>query len=245
MKKTIFDVTIMSLIFFFILYLCSLFVPVNDIKVSSKNKIMYLTFDDGPSKNTKAILDILDHYQIKATFFVSGNNEKYFPLLAEIKEKGHTIGVHTYSHDYSKIYQSEQNYFKDLNKMNQIIKQYTGSTTKLLRFPGGSSNTVSRKYHPNIMSILADEVIKQGYHYYDWNASNGDGEGNNDIQHLLNVGKKEVAHLDHVMMLMHDGSSNSKTVEVLPQLIEHYLDLGFQFYPISEKTNGFHHTIVN
>ena len=245
MKKTLIDVSIMSVVFFLILYICSFFVPSNDIKVSSENKIMYLTFDDGPSKNTEAILDILDQYQVKATFFVSGNSEKHFPLLKEIKKRGHAIGVHTYSHDYSKIYQSKESYFDDLQKMNAVIKQYTGTTTKLLRFPGGSSNTISRKYHPKIMSILADEVSKQGYQYYDWNASNGDGEGSNEREHLINIGKKEVAHLNNVMMLMHDGPSNHKTVEVLPQLLQYYQDLGFEFYTIDENTNGFHHTIVN
>ena len=220
MKKTLFDISIMSVIFFFILYVCSLLIPNNEIKVNQEPKIMYLTFDDGPSKNTEAILNILDQYQIKATFFVCGTSEKYLPLIKEIKARGHAIGVHSYSHDYSKIYANKQAYFEDINKMNEIIKQYSGSYSKLLRFPGGSSNTISKKYHSKIMSQLADDVTKLGYQYYDWNASNGDGEGNNEYEHLLNIGKKEVAHLNHVMMLMHDGSSNKQTVKVLPQLIE-------------------------
>ena len=141
------------------------------------SKIIYLTFDDGPGMYTKRILDVLEEYNVKATFFVTNQFPKYEYLIKNEYEKGHAIGVHTYSHNYRKIYSSFENYIDDVNKMNEIIKKYTGNFSNILRFPGGSSNTISRKYKKGIMTELTREVSNLGYTYFDWNVASGDVNG--------------------------------------------------------------------
>ena len=126
------------------------------------SKIIYLTFDDGPGMYTKRILDVLEEYNVKATFFVTNQFPKYEYLIKNEYEMGHVIGVHTYSHNYKKIYSSFENYIDDVNKMNEIIKKYTGNFSNILRFPGGSSNTISRKYKKGIMTELTREVSNLG-----------------------------------------------------------------------------------
>ena len=120
-------------------------------------KIVYLTFDDGPSDNTKKILDILDQYKVKGTFFVTGNNQKKNDLIRLAYEKGHSIGLHTYTHDYASVYASEENYFKDLQEIPDMVENVTGEKSCLIRFPGGSSNTISKS-----MYRADDETDKSG-----------------------------------------------------------------------------------
>ena len=141
-------------------------------KRDSKGTI-YLTFDDGPKYGTTdAILDILKEEGIKATFFVTG----YGPdeLIKREYDEGHSIALHTDSHDYSAVYQSVDAYFNDLGRVSDRVKRITGEESKIIRFPGGASNTISRRYSPGIMSILTKEVLNRGYRYYDWNVSSGD-----------------------------------------------------------------------
>lgn len=117
----------------------------------SDEKVVYLTFDDGPSENTQKIMDILARYNVKATFFVTGRNQKYNYLIKDAYKAGHTIALHTYSHDYQTVYSSVDNYFDDLNKVGQMVKKEIGFVPHYIRFPGGSSNTISRKYCQGIM----------------------------------------------------------------------------------------------
>ena len=121
-------------------------------------KIMYLTFDDGPSQNTQAVLDILEEYDAKATFFVTAEFSDYLHLIRAEKEAGHAIGVHTYSHRYDQIYADSASYWDDVEKMQKIIEEQCGSRTSILRFPGGTSNTISQRYAQGIMSQLAEEA---------------------------------------------------------------------------------------
>lgn len=209
------------------------------------DKVMYLTFDDGPSQNTEKILDILDQYHIKATFFVTAEHKGYLDMIHQAHERGHMIGVHTYSHDYEKIYQSSEAYFKDLEQMNDIIEQQIGHRVKIMRFPGGSSNTISKKYHNGIMTKLTKEVLEKGYQYYDWNASNGDGNSYFDKNTLIETGKREVQGKDRVMMLMHDAGNNKATLEALPILLSYYQSLGYEFKVIEEDCEVFHHHVAN
>ncbi len=243
MKKLIFDITWMSFIFYVVMYLL-----IGGISLSLKaneEKIMYLTFDDGPSVNTQAVLDILDKYQVKATFFVTATQRDYLPYIKTIFDKGHQIGVHTYSHDYATIYQDSDAFFQDISKMNQIIKQYTGKESKYLRFPGGSSNTISKKYCLNIMSELSELSKAKGFMYYDWNASNGDGGINKKVTNLVKIGKEEIGNKQEVMMLMHDGAGNKDTIEALKVLLPYYIEQGYKFKVIDNNTSGFHHHIAN
>ena len=131
-------------------------------KTKDNEKVVYLTFDDGPSRHTPEVLEILKRYQCKATFFITGMNEKYRPYIKTAYDQGHTIGLHTYSHNYSKVYASTNAYFKDLDKVGKLAKEYIGFTPKYIRFPGGGSNTISRKYNKGIMSQLTKQVGKKG-----------------------------------------------------------------------------------
>lgn len=213
----------------------------------AKERVMYLTFDDGPSKHTQAVLDILNTYSIKATFFVTGENTEYSSMIKTIHEQGHTLGIHTYSHDYAKIYTSVDAYFQDIEKVKNLIKSEAGVDTKLLRFPGGSSNTVSRKYCDGIMTTLAKAVEEQGYTYYDWNAHNGDGDPSISADALYNQTMKEIEGKDHVVLLMHDGGGNQNTIDSLDRVIKELIRQGWTFKIIESNDPDaiVHHHIAN
>lgn len=249
-KKMLRDVVISSICFLLLIWLAftwaQKYLPMDTPVSSKEQKIAYLTFDDGPSVHTKEVLDILKKYQVKATFFVTGTNPQYYDMIKETYQQGHAIGVHTFSHDYDKIYSSEEAYFKDIDKANDMIKKQIGHKVTLLRFPGGSSNTVSRKYQEGIMTSLSKAVLDKGYQYYDWNASNGDGNCYVDSSSLINIAMKEIRGKDEVMVLMHDGTGNKATVEALPTILQSMVKQGFQFKVIDQKsTPVFHHKIAN
>ena len=208
------------------------------------NKIVYLTFDDGPSANTAKILNILDKYNAKATFFVTGNGKKYNYLIKQAHDKGHTIGLHTYTHNYKQIYASTTAYFNDLDKIGQMVKGQIGFVPKYIRFPGGASNTVSRHYCKGIMSTLVKEVQNRGYQYYDWNASTGDASGNNvAVSQLIKNGT--ASHSQNIMILAHDTAAKSTTVQALPKIIEHYQALGYTFKAIDDSSFTPHQHVNN
>lgn len=208
-------------------------------------KIIYLTFDDGPSQNTEAVLKILAEADAKATFFVTNEFPAYTNLIREEGKQGHTIGIHTYSHKYEEIYQNSDAYFSDIDKMQEILYEQTGKKSKILRFPGGSSNTISRNYCNGIMSQLTKEVMEKGYAYYDWNATNGDGDTSLDASALIEKAKKEIGSQDVVMLLMHDGAGNEETVKALPKILQYCKEQGYEFCAIDETTPVFHHHVYN
>ena len=210
-----------------------------------ENAKAYLTFDDGPSHNTRKIMDILDRYNVKATFFViySRDNEA---IYKEIVNRGHTIALHSYTHDYSNIYRSEQAYFADLDKLSDHVNSLTGIRPRYMRFPGGSSNSVSKKYNRGIMTRLSREVTGRGYRYYDWNIDSGDAAGSNvPAQTLVNNIKQRIGTTSNAIILMHDSASKGTTVEALPQIIELLQSRGYRILPIDDTTYEHHHTIYN
>ncbi len=210
----------------------------------SDEKVVYLTFDDGPSENTQKIMDILARYNVKATFFVTGRNQKYNYLIKDAYKAGHTIALHTYSHDYQTVYSSVDNYFDDLNKVGQMVKKEIGFVPHYIRFPGGSSNTISRKYCQGIMSTLTKEVVEKGYQYYDWNADSTDASGNHvAVDKLIRNGT--LCHDNNVMILCHDAQAKDTTVQALPSIIEHYQSLGYSFKGIDDKTYTPHQSVNN
>lgn len=211
---------------------------------SNEEKIIYLTFDDGPSENTKKIIDILEKYDVKATFFVTGNNKKCNKYIKEAYEKGHTIGLHTYSHDYKEVYSSMDAYFDDLNKIGQMVKEQIGFVPKYIRFPGGSSNTKSAKYCKGLMTTLVTEVQNRGYQYYDWNADSTDAGGNNRPVSVI-VKNATQSKAKNINLLMHDTAAKSTTVEALPKIIEHYQKLGYTFKGIDDTSFTPHHGVNN
>lgn len=207
-------------------------------------KTIYLTFDDGPSPRTPEILKILDKYGVKATFFVI-NGGKYNQYMKDIVNAGHAIALHSYTHSYSTIYASESAYFDDLQKISDVVYEQTGVRTKLIRFPGGSSNTVSRKYSSGIMTRLTKQVESKGYVYFDWNLSSGDADGNRvPAQTLINNCRK-VPRSNSVIVLMHDASVKKTTVEALPSIIEYYKNAGCKFAKLTESSPTAHQRVNN
>ena len=217
-------------------------VPAGTLEPDRDEKIVYLTFDDGPSENTQKILDILKEYNAKATFFITGADEEHRPLIKKAYEEGHTIGLHTYSHNYSEVYASEEAYFKDLEKVGKTAEEQIGFVPYLIRFPGGSSNEVSAKYSQGIMSRLTEKVMEKGYQYYDWNVDSGDGSG---------AGTEEIKsrsvteRYSHVMILFHDSSTKSATVDALPAVIDYYKERGYEFRAIDRESFVSHHAVKN
>ncbi len=211
---------------------------------SNGQKVVYLTFDDGPSENTEKVLDILDQYGINATFFVTGNDPDYRGSIRDAYERGNTIGMHTMTHDYKTVYASEDAYFSDLDQVAQVVKDEIGYVPYLVRFPGGSSNTVSANYSPGLMTTLSEDVPARGYQYYDWNVSSGDAAGNNVAVDTI-VNSSCVEGYTNIMLLCHDSNTKATTAEALPRIIQYYLDNGYTFAPIDRSSFVVHHKVGN
>lgn len=202
-------------------------------KETAKNvKTIYLTFDDGPGPYTEKLLKYLKQYDVKATFFVTNQSPKYKYVLKEIVEDGHAIGVHTKTHEWS-IYSSRKSYLKDFNAMHQIILDETGVDTKIFRFPGGTNNTVSRKYSRGIMTDLASYMTKKGYIYFDWNVDCGDTSGYSASK-IAQTTINQIKNRHTSVVLMHDIKRN--TVEAVKTIIEYGLKNGYEFAVIDEST---------
>lgn len=206
-----------------------------------EGKTIYLTFDDGPGPYTQKLLDVLDQYDVKATFFVM--DTEYGDLMKEIVDRGHSIGIHSVTHNYEEIYASPEAYFADLYRMQQIIYEKTGVTTTLMRFPGGSSNTVSCDLHEGIMTLLEEAVQDAGFQYFDWNVDS------DDAGHANTAGKVRKNVIDGVsqewvsIVLQHDIHAYS--VDAVEEIILWGLEHGYSFLPLTENTPGFHHGAVN
>ncbi|MBP3195846.1 MAG: polysaccharide deacetylase [Butyrivibrio sp.] len=179
-------------------------------------RYVYLTFDDGPSSSTDDILDILDRYGVKATFFVCGKPDaKYTELYQRIVEDGHTLGMHSYSHKYNVIYQSLESFRTDMDKLRIFLYETTGVWPKFYRFPGGSSNKVSKVDMTELCSYLDDSGIT----FFDWNVSAGDDRGANKNEIYSNI-VNNIPKFKHCIVLMHDAADKKSTVEALPEIIE-------------------------
>lgn len=201
---------------------------------------VYLTFDDGPSKYTEEILDILDEYDVKATFFVLGKeNEHSIEMIREIAERGHTLGMHSYSHKYADVYRSVDDFSADFYRIYAYILENTGIQSTCYRFPGGSSNTVSDLD----MHVFADFLAEQEIEYYDWNLSSGDGGSVLlDVDTLVRNSTQDIEKHETSIILMHDAASRPTTVEALPQIIENILAMeDTVILPITEDTTPIHH----
>lgn len=210
---------------------------------SNGRKVVYLTIDDGPSNLTPQVLDILDRYGVKATFFVVGASPEHYHYIKEAYERGHTIGLHTFSHDYPVVYASVDAYYADLDRIGQVVKEQIGYIPCFIRFPGGSSNMISAKSCPGIMSALVGSVQERGYQYYDWNVSTGDGSVHT-ADELVDFTKESPLY-DNVMLLCHDSATKQTTLEALPRIIEYYQEQGYSFEPISRASIVVQHGVSN
>lgn len=197
-----------------------------------EDKVAYLTFDDGPSRNTKKVLNILDKYNAKATFFIIGEQitDKYKDIVKETVDRGHSIGIHTFCHDYKKIYTNCESYIHDFEKTCDILNQTIGYIPKIYRFPGGSCNV----YIGCIKSDIMDELNGRGFKYYDWNVSGEDSVGRPSSDSIYKNVVKDVTNFNEPVILLHDSSLNSNTVNILPRIIEYIISKGYTLKPISE-----------
>lgn len=213
--------------------------PTTKAEPTGDGKYAYLTFDDGPSSNTYEILDILDKYGVKATFFVNGHTgtemEERYKAIAS---RGHSLGLHTYSHKYENVYGGLAKFEEEIVTLRQYLYKLTGQDITLFRFPGGSSNSKVDDIQPYI-KWLTDN----GYVYYDWNSSSGDATGKQisakEIVDNSMIQAKE--GYTNLVILMHDTDSKDTTVEALPELIEELLAYGYEIRAIDENSTPVQH----
>ena len=217
--------------------------PMSDDAVNPGDKVVYLTFDDGPGPYTEKLLDILDRYNVKATFFVTNGKPDYQNLIAQEAQRGHTVAIHSASHDYAKIYQSVDAYFADFDEMNSIITAQTGKAADLVRFPGGSSNTISKKYCYGIMRQLVCAVEERGFRYCDWNVSSGDAGGTTSTSQVVANVIAGIKGNNVSVVLQHDIKNFS--VDAVEQIIQWGLSEGYTFLPIISTTPMSHHGVNN
>ena len=214
----------------------------NPDPIDPAGKLIYLTFDDGPGPYTDRLLDILSQYNVKATFFVTGLYPDYADCIGRAFREGHSIGVHSACHNYRRIYASEEAFFDDFSAVQDLIYTQTGQYTSLCRFPGGSSNTVSR-FNRGIMSRLTKSMEELGYHYYDWNVSSGDaGETTNTERVFENI-VNGCSNQRVSVVLQHDSKEFS--VAAVERVIVWGLTNGYQFVPLDESSAEIHHRIAN
>ena len=204
-------------------------------------KVLYLTFDDGPGPYTQKILNVLAKYNVKATFFVTNQFPKYVYLIKNEYQAGHAVAVHTYTHNYN-VYKSVDAYVNDFNKMNNVIEKYTGTKSKLFRFPGGSSNTVSRSYAKGVVRKIANKMTSMGYTYFDWDVSSGDAAGAGRSTIYKNV-VNGAARCKSCVILMHDIKST--TANELDNILKTLTSKGYRFGTLSSSSPTAHHSIAN
>ena len=208
-------------------------------KTKSGSKVIYLTFDDGPSKHTARLLDVLKKYNVKVTFFVTGFGED--SIIKREYDEGHTVALHTYTHNYKTVYSSVEAYYNDLYKIRDRVKRITGVESNIIRFPGGSSNTVSR-ITPGLMSCLVKDVQAKGFHYFDWNVSSGDAGATTSTSkvysNVVNGLRSDVS-----VVLQHDSKGYS--VDAVEKIIQYGLSHGYTFKALDENSYGAHHGVNN
>ena len=193
------------------------------------NKTAYLTFDDGTSANTITILDTLKAENIKATFFLNGNYNK--DIVKRIIDEGHAIGNHTQSHSYKDIYKSTDAFLNDFNTLENSLMNDFGVKPLIMRFPGGSNNTVSHKYGgKGIMTELKQIMTNKGYVFFDWNVTSGDADSTpaTKEQIISNVISRSKT-VNNAIILMHDSGAKTETAKAVPEIIKQLRELGFSF----------------
>jgi len=200
------------------------------------SKYVYLTFDDGPTHVvTDALLDVLKKENVKATFFIVGKEVVGKEvILKRIYNEGHAIGLHTYSHNFKKIYRSEDEFINEMQKASNKIYEVIGSSPKIIRFPGGSSKRLN--------AFTLQDLHKHNFKIYDWNVNLCDGINPNlSIYQLIENSKVIKGNKNMAIILMHCNSNNKNTVKALPEIIKYYLDSGYEFKAITEATPEYYY----
>ena len=215
--------------------------PVNNNSGPNKG-VIYLTFDDGPKQGTtNVILDILKEENVPATFFVTNSGPD--SLIKREYDEGHTVGLHTASHNYATVYKSVDSYYNDLLQVQNRVKRITGYESKIIRFPGGSSNTISKKYSKGIMTILTKDVVNKGYHYFDWNISSGDAGETTSSSGVYNYVVKSLSKNRSNVVLMHDIKPYTR--DALRNIIRYGKNNGYTFAKITMSTPMVTHHVNN
>lgn len=199
-------------------------------KAASKaaDKVVYLTFDDGPSKWTDDVLDILKKADVPATFFLLGEQAKRFPeIVNRINEAGHSIGNHTYNHKYDELYSSFGVFWSQIKETEEVLRNITGTRTPLVRAPGGTYGHFDANYF---------KLLEQGgYKVFDWNLDSGDSKrkgvpASEIVKNVISAKQRNSMNI-----LMHDGAGHEETVKALPKIIEYYKSLGYEFRAITPE----------
>ncbi|MFL0196697.1 polysaccharide deacetylase family protein [Clostridium sp. WILCCON 0269] len=242
MKIKNFLLTIICILYFTLYYTIPIkafsqtsFSAKNDLNTSSDNKVIYLTFDDGPSTVvTGRILDILKQENIKATFFIIGYKiEGREDLLKRMNDEGHSIGLHTYTHKCNVIYSNENSFLDEMARTENQVKSILGFDPKIIRFPTGSKN--------HLNASLLEKLHSSGYKIYDWNLSLSDGINyKTPVNKLFNEATKKCVNPNKIFLLAHCDATNENTCKVLPEIIKYYKDLGYEFKAITKDTPEYH-----
>lgn len=201
------------------------------------DKVVYLTFDDGPCGSTPKLLDVLDECGVKATFFVTAQFQDDETLVASMKQiydRGHEVAVHSYSHDYKAIYRSVGDYLDDYKKMDDLIVEATGRRSKVFRFPGGSN----AGFNSDIRDSLLREMNSRGFTYHDWNAFSGDAEGA-DAKAQVERAVTECLTNEKDVLLMHNTPDKDSTIEALPQIVSRLKERGYRFALLDDTVRPF------
>ena len=214
--------------------------PILPSTVYPGSKTVYLTFDDGPGPYTSQLLDVLKKYNAKATFFVIKTG--YTGLLSRMVSEGHAVGLHTATHNYKKIYASEQAFFDDLEAIQQVVIAQTGKRSNLIRFPGGSSNLVS-SFNPGVMTRLTAAVTQKGYRYFDWNVDSNDAGGAKTSAEVISNVTNGIAKRDVSIVLQHDIKKFS--VDAVESILKWGVENGYTFKALDENSPICHHGINN
>ncbi len=218
-------------------------VPAPEIEtVMPEGNVIYLTFDDGPGPYTARLLNVLARYNAKATFFVTCIDPDYADLVGRAYREGHSIGVHSATHNYYSIYASEEAFLDDFRQTEEMIYQQTGSYTRLFRFPGGSSNTVS-SFNPGIMSRLRQIMLDMGYQYFDWDVSSGDAGETTKTTAVVDNIIGGCAGRRNTIVLQHDIKDFS--VAAVEKVLSWGARNGYTFLPLEVNSPAAHHGIAN
>lgn len=201
-------------------------------------KVVYLTFDDGPSANTEKLLDALDGLGVKATFFINGHTG-YEEQLKRIVREGHTLAMHTYTHDYEHVYRNLDTFGEEIDMLSQYIYDVTGITPRLFRFPGGSSNSKAKLPISTYIEYLDEKELV----YYDWNVSSGDGSDGLTAAQVYDNVMSGVAGQEISIVLMHDSTHKMSTYEAIPRIIESLQAMDALILPIAYDTTPVHHNV--
>lgn len=201
-------------------------------ETTAEDKTVYLTFDDGPSRLTGDVLDILKRNNVKATFFLIGKTDELSKtMIKRIADEGHTIGIHTYTHDYKQIYASVDAYLEDFNRIYSLIYETTGITANIFRFPGGSVNA----YNKTLSKDLIEEMTRRGFTYYDWNVDAVDTASGATEASITKTVVGQVLSNTRSIVLFHNSDWQKKTVSALDGIIRTLREKGYVFDRLTNK----------